>query len=78
MRMKRPSAALAVAAMMTLAACGGGSDDANTGDDTLWVTGDSRGDVARCGAGDDTVYFDSIDTVSANCETQIGPIQLNP
>ncbi len=30
MRMKRPAAALAVAAMMTLAACGGGSDDSGT------------------------------------------------
>ncbi len=34
MRMKRPAAALAVAAMMTLAACGGGSDDPGTDGDT--------------------------------------------
>ncbi|MGA9746657.1 MAG: ABC transporter substrate-binding protein [Nocardioides sp.] len=32
--MKRPAAALAVAAMMTLAACGGGSDDPGTDGDT--------------------------------------------
>ena len=47
MRMKRPAAALAVAALMTLAACGGGSGDTsgdtNAGDDPTFKEGGNAG-----------------------------------
>jgi Ca2+-binding RTX toxin-like protein len=41
------------------------------GADTLWVAGDARSDVARCGAGLDTVYYDGNDFVAGNCENKI-------
>jgi Ca2+-binding RTX toxin-like protein len=50
----------------------------NTGDDTLWVTGDGKADIVRCGAGNDTVYFDATDQVADTCENKIGPIATQP
>jgi Ca2+-binding RTX toxin-like protein len=44
------------------------------GDDTLHVDGDGPGDIARCGAGQDIVYFDKGDLIGGRrCEAFVLP-----